>query len=142
MNYHTVRRVLGLYLIDFRRKLTVDECDGLRDRLCIAVVARPEHTKRRANNSRRTANYQNQRNERTGTAQQSDCRPCDSLSCADDGFLDPLKKFYCAFGGLCCLLRGFLHDLLLHALLRSCCDMCLRLCRRLLAHNSILPPRE
>ena len=30
------------------------------------------------------------------------------LSCADHGFLDPLKKFYCAFGGLCCLLRGFL----------------------------------
>ena len=69
----------------FGGKLAVDERYRLRNRLCIAVVARPEHTEGRADNSRRTADDQNQRNERTGTAQKSDRRPCDSLSCADDG---------------------------------------------------------
>ncbi len=108
MNYHAICEVFGLYLIDFRRKLTVDECNSLRDRLCIAVVARPEHAERRANNSRRTANYQNQRNERTGTAQQTYCCARNGLSCANDCFFDPFKEFYCAFGGLRCLLRGFL----------------------------------
>ena len=68
MDDHAVCGVLGLYLIDLRGKLTVDERDGLRDRLRVAVVARPEHTKRRSDNSRRTADDQNQRNERTGTA--------------------------------------------------------------------------
>ena len=142
MDHHAVCGILSLYLVDSRRKLTVDERDGLRDRLRVAVVARPEHTERCADDSRRTADDQNQRNERTGTAQQSDCRPRDSLSCADDGFLDPFKEFYCAFAGLCCLLCGFLHDLLLHALLGSCCDLRLCLGRRLLARSGILPPCE
>ena len=142
MNYHTVRRVLSLYLVDFRRKLTVDERHRLRHRLGIAVIARPEHTEWCPDDRRRTADDQNHRNERTGTAQQSDCRPCNGLSCANDCFLNPLKEFYCAFGGLRCLLRGFLHNLLLHPLLGSCCDLRLCLGRRLLARSGILPSCE
>lgn len=131
--YHAVSGVLGLYPADFGGKLAVDERHRLRNGLGIAVIARPEHTKRRANNSRRTANYQNQRNERTGhrpgspTAARATACPARMTA-----FLTQFKEFYCAFAGLCCLLCGFLHD---RCCTRAwlCCDLRLYLGRRLLA---------
>ena len=110
VDHYAVCRVLGLYPADFRGELAVDARHRLRHRLSVAVVSRPEHAERCSDDCRRTADDQDQRNERTGSAQKSHRGPCNSLSSADDSVFDPFKAFCGAFCRLC----GFLHELLLY----------------------------